>query len=217
MESRNIRVVIADDHSLFRTGLKTLLSQVRNVEIVGEAVNGQELIRRSIELSPDVILTDIGMPVMDGVIATKELARRKISNRVIVLSAYGKEEPVLQMLEAGALGYLLKTADTDEISEAINTVYRHKPYFCREITERLTDIVAKSYQMPIRVDVAFTEREKDIIRLICKEYTSKEIAYTLNLSKRTVEGHRTRIMDKVGARGIAGVITYALDKGIYRK
>ena len=217
MESRNIRVVIADDHSLFRTGLKTLLSQVRNVEIVGEAVNGQELIRRSIELSPDVILTDIGMPVMDGVIATKELARRKISNRVIVLSAYGKEEPVLQMLEAGALGYLLKTADTDEISEAINTVYRHKPYFCREITERLTDIVAKSYQVPIRVDVAFTEREKDIIRLICKEYTSKEIAYTLNLSKRTVEGHRTRIMDKVGAKSIAGVITYALDKGIYRK
>lgn len=217
MESRNIRIVIADDHSLFRTGLKTLLSQVRNVEIVGEAVNGQELIRRSIELSPDVILTDIGMPVMDGVIATKELARRKISNRVIVLSAYGKEEPVLQMLEAGALGYLLKTADTDEISEAINTVYRHKPYFCREITERLTDIVAKSYQMPIRVDVAFTEREKDIIRLICKEYTSKEIAYTLNLSKRTVEGHRTRIMDKVGAKSIAGVITYALDKGIYRK
>lgn len=217
MESRNIRIVIADDHSLFRTGLKTLLSQVRNVEIVGEAVNGQELIRRSIELSPDVILTDIGMPVMDGVIATKELARRKISNRVIVLSAYGKEEPVLQMLEAGALGYLLKTADTDEISEAINTVYRHKPYFCREITERLTDIVAKSYQMPIRVDVAFTEREKDIIRLICKEFTSKEIAYSLNLSKRTVEGHRTRIMDKVGARSIAGVITYALDKGIYKK
>ena len=217
MEPKKIKVIIADDHSLFRSGLKTLLSQVKNVEIVGEAANGHELIRRSIELCPDVVLTDIGMPVMDGVLATKELARRKISNRVIVLSASGREEPVLQMLEAGALGYVLKTADTEEIAEAIQTVYRHKPYFCKEITERLTDIVAKSYQMPLRVDIAFTEREKDIIRLICKESTSKEIAYTLNLSKRTVEGHRTRIMDKIGAKSIAGVITYALDRGLYKK
>ena len=105
MEGRNIRVVIADDHSLFRSGLKTLLSQVKNIEIVGEAVNGQELIRRSIELSPDVILTDIGMPVMDGVLATKELARRKISNRVIVLSAFGREEPVLLNKNPIILGF----------------------------------------------------------------------------------------------------------------
>lgn len=217
MERRNIRVVIADDHTIFRTGLRTLLAQVKNVEVVGEAVNGQDLVRRSTELLPDVILTDIGMPVMDGVMATKELARRKISNRVIVLSAYGKEEPILQMLEAGALGYVLKSADTLEIAEAINTVYRHKPYFCREITERLTEIVSKSYQSTAHADIFFTEREKEIIRLICRECTSKEIAYAMNLSKRTIEGHRTRIMDKVGAKSIAGIITYALARGIYKK
>lgn len=209
--------MIADDHTLYRSGLRTLLAQVKNVEVVGEVTNGQDLVKRSLELKPDVILTDIGMPVMDGIVATRELARRKISNRVIVLSAYGREEPILQMLEAGALGYVLKSADSGEISEAINTVYRNKPYFCKEITERLTEIVTKSCQSPMLSDIFFTDREKEIITMICREATSKEIAYKMNLSKRTIEGHRTRIMDKVGAKSIAGIITYAVEKGLYRK
>jgi DNA-binding NarL/FixJ family response regulator len=217
MEKRNIRIVIADDHVLYRNGLRSLLGQIRNVELVGEASNGQDLVKRSIELLPDVILTDIGMPVMDGVMATKELCRRKIGSRIIVLSAHGKEEPILKMLEAGALGYVLKSADSEEISEAINSVYHNKPYFCKEITERLTEIVSKNYQTPPQVEILFTEREKDIMRLICRECTSKEIAYSLKLSKRTIEGHRTRIMDKIGAKSIAGIITYALEKGIYKR
>ena len=217
MEKRNIKVLIADDHGVFRTGLRILLSQLKNIEVVGEAGNGQELVRRSMELSPDVVLTDISMPVMDGIAATRELIRRKTGSRVIVLSAHGREEPILQMLEAGALGYVLKTADSVEISEAISTVYQHKPYFCREITERLTEIVAKNYRTPVRAVITFTEREKEIMQLICHEYTSKEIAYALHLSKRTVEGHRTRIMDKIGAKSIAGIITYSVEKGIYKK
>ncbi len=216
MEKRSIRVMIADDHVLYRNGLRNLLTQVRNIDVVGEAANGQELVKRSIELMPDVILTDIGMPVMDGVLATKEIAKRKLGCRIIVLSAYGREEPILKMLEAGALGYVLKSAEAEEISEAIRTVYNHKPYFCREITEKLTEIVSKNYQMPPQADIHFTEREKDIMRLICRECTSKEIAITLHLSKRTVEGHRTRIMDKIGAKSIAGIITYALERGIYK-
>ena len=217
MEKKNIKVMIADDHGVFRTGLRVLLSNIKNIEVVGEAGNGQELVRRSTELSPDVILTDISMPVMDGIAATKELCRRKNGSRVIVLSAHGREEPILQMLEAGALGYVLKSADSEEISEAISTVYNHKPYFCREVTERLTEIVSKNYQSPLKNNASFTDREKDIMRLICNEFTSKEIAYTLHLSKRTVEGHRTRIMDKIGAKSIAGIITYSVEKGIYKK
>ena len=158
MEKRNIKVLIADDHGVFRTGLRILLSQLKNIEVVGEAGNGQELVRRSMELSPDVVLTDISMPVMDGIAATRELIRRKTGSRVIVLSAHGREEPILQMLEAGALGYVLKTADSVEISEAISTVYQHKPYFCREITERLTEIVAKNYRTPVSAVITFTER-----------------------------------------------------------
>jgi two-component system response regulator NreC len=217
MENRSIKVMIADDHGVFRTGLRILLSQLKNVEVVGEAGNGQELVRRSAELLPDVILTDISMPVMDGIAATKELCRRKSGSRVIVLSAHGREEPVLQMLEAGALGYLMKSADSIEISEAIRTVYHHKPYFCREITDRLTEIVSRNYLSPAKSEANFTDREKDIMRLICSEFTSKEIAYALHLSKRTVEGHRTRIMDKIGAKSIAGIITYSVEKGIYKK
>jgi DNA-binding NarL/FixJ family response regulator len=216
MEKKCIRVLIADDHVLYRNGLRTLLSQSRNIEVIGEVSNGQELLRSSIELSPDVVLTDISMPVMDGVLATKEITRKKLGCRVVVLSAFGKEEPILKMLEAGALGYVLKSADADEISEAIRTVYHHKPYFCREITEKLTEIVTRNYQLPPQLEIHFTEREKEIMRLICRECTSKEIAFTLHLSKRTVEGHRTRIMDKIGAKSIAGIITFAVARGIYK-
>ena len=216
MEKRNIRVIIADDHVLYRSGLRSLLTQIKNIEVVGEASNGQELVRRSIELTPDIILTDIGMPIMDGALATKEIARRKLGCRIIVLSAHGKEEPILKMLEAGALGYVLKSAEAEEISDAIRAVYQHKPYFCREITEKLTEIVSRNYQMPPLVDISFTDREKEIIKLICRECTSKEIAFAMGLSKRTVEGHRTRIMDKIGAKSIAGIITYALERGIYK-
>lgn len=214
MFRRNIRVVIADDHCLFRNGLRNLLSQIRHIEVIGEAMNGQELVRRSVELSPDIILTDINMPLMDGIMATREIARRRPGTGVIVLSAYNKEEPILRMLEAGALGYVLKSADNEEISEAISTVSEHKPYFCKEVTEKLTEIVSRNYQLPPDADLHFTDREKEIMRLICREFTSKEIAYSLSLSKRTVEGHRTRIMDKVGAKSIAGIITYAFRSGI---
>lgn len=217
MEKKTIKLMIADDHSLYRSGLRTLLNQLKHIQVVGEASDGQDLVNKSMDLSPDIILTDIGMPLMDGICATKEIIRRKSGSRVIVISAYGKEEPILRMLEAGALGYILKTADTDEISEAIDTVYQYKPYFCREITEKLTEIVSKNYQLPIRDETSFSDREKEIMQLICKEYTSKEIAYTLHLSKRTVEGHRTRIMDKIGAKSIAGIITYSVESGIYKK
>jgi len=214
MENRTIRLLIADDHDVFRSGLRMLLSQFKHVSVVGEASNGQELVRRCAELLPDVVMTDLMMPVMDGISATRELLRRKYGCRVIIFSAYGREEAILQTLEAGALGYLLKTAESAEISEAISTVYHNKPYFCREITERLTEIVSRNYQSPLRMSISFTDREKEIIKLICSECTSKEIAYSLHLSKRTVEGHRTRIMDKIGARSIAGIITYAVEKGM---
>ncbi|MBI2284237.1 MAG: response regulator transcription factor [Bacteroidetes bacterium] len=214
MFRRSIRVMIADDHHLFRKGLRGLLEQIRNVEVVGEADNGQELILRTMETSPDIILTDIDMPLMDGITAAREITRRKPGTGIIVLTAFNKEEPILRTLEAGALGYVLKSADNEEIAEAISTVLQHKPYFCREVTEKLTEIVSRNYQLPPDADLCFSEREKEIIRLICREFTSKEIAYSLKLSKRTVEGHRTRIMDKVGAKSIAGIITYAFRSGI---
>ncbi len=209
--------MIADDHSLFRDGLKQLLRMHSGIEITGEAVNGHDLLKKLAETPADVILTDIQMPVMDGAALTREVIRRKMGSRVLALSTLQREEPILKMLEAGALGYVSKTADGEEIIEAIHTVYRSKPYFCKTITEMLTGIVARSYQPPVNPEYSLSEKEKEIMRLICQERTSKEIADRLHLSKRTVEGYRTRIMDKISAKSVAGVIRYAMEKGVYRK
>ena len=211
-----IRVIIADDQHVFRLGLSALIKEMSGIELLDQAANGIELIEKAILHNPDVIITDIKMPVLDGVTATKELVKQIPTIKIIALSAYGKDELILQMLESGAIGYLLKSADAFEIKEAIEMVNQHKPYFCKEITQKLTEIVAKNYKLPDKSTSNFTERELEIIRLICKEFTSKDIAAQLHLSKRTVEGHRTRILEKIGAKSIAGIITYALNQGIYK-
>ncbi len=214
---QSIKVLIADDQCVFRIGLSALIKEMDGIELLDEAANGKILIEKALLLQPDVIITDIKMPELDGILATRELIKQIPNCKVIALSAYIKDDLILQMLESGAMGYLVKSASANEIKEAIETVNRHKPYFCKEITERLTEIVARNYKLPEKATATFTERELDIIRLICKEFTSKEIGSQLHLSKRTVEGHRTRILEKIGAKSIAGLITYAYDEGIYKK
>ncbi len=217
MNKKSIRVLIVDDQYVFRLGLKAVIHNMEGIEVVGEASDGLMMIKKAIELKPDLVLTDIKMPQLDGIAATKELFKLLPDSRVIALSAYVKDDLILQMLESGAMGYLVKSADAIEIKEAIETVFNRKPYFCKEITLRLTDIVTKNYKLPSKTEANFTERELEIIRLICSAFTSKEIANTLHLSKRTVEGHRTRILDKIGAKSIAGIITFAIESGIYQK
>ena len=217
MLKRTIKLLIADDHSVYRTGLKTFLSQIPHLEIAGEAGNGQDLMKLAIDLNPDVIITDLDMPVMSGIQATKELCKRIPYCRVIALTVHAREESILRMLEAGALGYVLKSADTKEIVEAIESVDLYKPFFCKAISEMLTTIITRDFKVPVAETVYLTEREKQIVQLICHEHTSKGIAHILCLSKRTIEGHRRRIMDKVGAKSIAGVIAFAYETGIYKK
>lgn len=217
MNQTEIRVLIADNETVFREGLKLLIQTPLKIKIVGEACNGEILLEQAYALKPDIILTDIAMPIMDGIAASKELFKKLPDSRVIALSAHAKDEFILQMIELGAMGYLVKSAEIEEIKEAIYTVYNRKPYFCKTITARLTEIVSRNYKLPLQNNRMFSEREQQIIQLICKEFTSKEIAETLHLSKRTVEGHRTRIMSKIGAKSIAGIITYAVQRGIYKK
>lgn len=217
MEKKRIRVIIADEHSVFRAGLITVLKKIPIIEVVGEADNGETLIDKIGLLLPNIVITDIKMSGMDGIIATKIITQRFPDVKVVCLSVLVKDDMILQMLEAGAIGYLTKSSNAEEIGEAILTVNEKKPYFCKIITERLTDIVTRNYQLPVNNETTFTDREIEIMRLICREFTSKEIAETLNLSKRTVEGHRTRIMDKIGAKSIAGIITFAVEQGIYQR
>ncbi len=215
MQKLPIRIVMADDHAVFRAGLRSFLGKFQDLKVVGEANNGEDLVELVHSLAPDVVITDIDMPRRNGIDATQAISKNNPSSRILILSVHASEQHITKMVDAGALGYVLKSSDAEEILEAIHTLYQHKPYFCKETTEKLTEIITKQVKGGSKEPVQLSLREKQIIQLICAEYTSKAIAYTLHLSKRTVEGHRTRIMDKIGAKSVAGIITYALENGIF--
>ncbi|HEY0677725.1 MAG TPA: response regulator transcription factor [Chitinophagaceae bacterium] len=208
----NIRLVIADDHEIFRDGLALMLSKQQDVELVAQAQNGMELIQLAGQHQPDVIMTDIKMPVMDGIEATRLLLQRDPKLKIIALSMFDEENLIVDMLEAGAKGYLLKNADKQEILEAISNVYEDKTYYCRHTSARLASMIVKSKFNPYKKSepVSFNEREKEIIRMICQQCTTQEIGEKLFLSKRTVEGYRTRLLEKMNVKNTAGVVIYAL-------
>lgn len=212
-----IKVVIADDHELFRDGLKLMLSSVDGIQLAGEAWDGRELINQVKKLQPDVVITDIKMPITDGVEATKFIMQNYPVIKVIALSMYDDEELILDMFEAGAIGYLLKNADKTEVADAIQSVFQNKPYYCKGTSGKLTKLLAFSrYNMQKQQKEAeFSEKEKEIIRLICQEYTNKQIGEKLFLSTRTVEGYRMKILEKMGAKNIVGIVIEAIRLGIY--
>lgn len=212
-----INVVIADDHELFRDGLKLMLNSAEGINLVGEAWDGRELINLVKKQQPDVVVTDIKMPITDGVEATKFIMQHYPAIKVIALSMFDDEELILEMFEAGAIGYLLKNADKSEMVEAIFTVNQNKPYYCKSTSGKLTKLLAYSrYNMQKQQKEAeFSEKEKEIIRLICQEYTNKQIGEKLFLSTRTVEGYRMKILEKMGAKNIVGIVIEAIRLGIY--
>lgn len=208
----SIRLVIADDHEIFRDGLALMLSKQQDIELIGQAGNGKQLVSLVNELQPDVVMTDVKMPVMDGIEATRSLIADNPDLHLIALSMFDEENLIVDMLEAGAKGYLLKNADKQEILDAIHSVYQGKPYYCHHTTSKLASLISKSKFNPYKKKdpLVFTDREKEIIRLICQQLTAQEIADKVFLSKRTVEGHRTRILEKMNVKNTAGVVIFAL-------
>jgi DNA-binding NarL/FixJ family response regulator len=207
-----IRVVIADDHEIFRDGLALMLSKQKNIQLIGQAENGRQLVDMVLTLHPDIILTDIKMPLMDGVEASRFIIQKIPDAKIIALSMFDEENLVVDMLEAGAKGYLLKNADKKEILEALATVYENNTYYCRLTTARLASMIVKSRFSDSKKTkpVEFNDREKEIIRFICQQDTAQQIADKLFLSKRTVEGYRTRILEKMNVKNTAGVVIYAM-------
>jgi DNA-binding NarL/FixJ family response regulator len=207
-----IRVVIADDHEIFRDGLSLMLSKQKNIELVGQAENGRQLVDLVAALKPDIILTDIKMPVMDGVEAARWVIQKSPDTKIIALSMFDEENLIVDMLESGAKGYLLKNADKQEILEAISTVHENNTYYCRLTSARLASMIVKSKFSDNKKTkpAEFNERELEIIRYICQQNTAQQIADKLFLSKRTVEGYRTRILEKMNVKNTAGVVIYAL-------
>jgi DNA-binding NarL/FixJ family response regulator len=213
-----IRIILADDHEIFRDGFKVMLKKQPSVQLIAEASNGEELITLSSELKPDVVVTDIKMPRMDGIEATKRLANDYPNIGIIALSMFDEENLIVDMLEAGAKGYLLKNAHKDEIIEAIHTVNSGHTYYCNDTSSKLAQMIARSSFKPSlrTAKPEFSEREFAVIRFICQEMSNKEIAHQLNLSIRTIEGYRDRILEKIGAKNAAGVVVYAIKNNIYK-
>jgi DNA-binding NarL/FixJ family response regulator len=203
-----IRIALADDHQLFRNGLKILLGSYADFEVLAEASNGNELLR-ALENSPcDIVLMDISMPEMDGVEATGRLARQMPDTRVIALSMYGEEEYYYRMVDAGAKGFILKDSDISEVHDAIVAVYKGGNYFSQELLYHVIKRI-KNREQEVKSS-SLSKREREILLKICEGLSNHEIADALFISKRTVDKHRANLLAKTGSKNTASLILYAI-------
>lgn len=216
MIPKKIKVLIADDHDVYRDGLRMLLQRDEQIEVIGEACNGRELVALVDKKMPDVVLTDLIMPVTDGVQAIRELHAKGIK-RIIALSTFDSERLIVEALEAGAMGYIIKNAQHGEIVKAVKLVYGYKAYHCSSSSTRLVKYIEKSNFNPAAKQNRdlFSEKEKEIICYVCEEKSSEEIGKLLCMSKRTVDGIRAKLLIKMNVKTLAGVAIYAIKNSIY--
>ncbi|MBC8264394.1 MAG: response regulator transcription factor [Anaerolineales bacterium] len=215
---KKIRLLLADDHTVLRAGLRMLLNAQPDMEVVGEAVDGAEAVERALELKPDVVLMDITMGGMSGLAATREIKDRIPQIKVLVLTMHDDEEYLRQMLEAGATGYVLKRAADTELVVAIRAVQRGEVFLYPSFTRVLLgDLLRKrgldsdsqqdSYEL-------LSQREREVLHLVALGYASQQIADQLFLSVKTIETYRARLMEKLNLKGRAALVRYALRKGL---
>jgi DNA-binding NarL/FixJ family response regulator len=211
-----IRIAIADDSSIFRDGLKVGLARDDNFELVLEAASGEELVSGIERIPTDVVLMDLKMPGMDGMEATKVIRSQWDHVKVLAVTMYDDEKFIIHLMENGANGYLLKNADSAEIRKAIYCVFENGYYFNDLVNKALLKkLVIKANLTPtFRPDIDLSDRELQVLHLICEEKTNVEIGQTIFLSSRSVEGIRQRLIEKVGARNTAGLVLFAVKNGI---
>jgi two-component system response regulator NreC len=211
-----IRILLCDDHTILREGIRLLLNSQSDLEVVAEAANGREAVDQALALRPDVILMDIAMPLLNGLEATRQIRREWPEARVLVLTMYESDEYVSQMLEAGAAGYVLKRVAGSELTYAIRAVHQGESFLYPSITKRLVEDYLRrveSGQERASFD-GLTDRERQVLQLIAEGHTNKAIADMLSLSVRTVQNHRAHIMEKLGMHDRGELIKYAIQKGI---
>ena len=209
---QKINVVITDDHKLFRKGIAALLSDFDFIGKIYEAGKGVELLSllKILNPLPDVILLDIRMPEMDGIAAQKKVRALYPNIKIIILSMEDDEPIVLYLIEKGVNGYLLKNADPDEMEFALKKVVSEDFYFSNYLSELIVKNVAKKNTKKYKGAGELTKRELYVLELICKQHTAEEIADKLNLSVRTIEGYRRKLLDKTKSKNMAGLVVYAL-------
>lgn len=211
-----IKVLLVDDHTIVRKGLRALLDAEPDIEVIGEAETGREALQRAHELLPDIVLMDISMPDMNGAEATRQIRHRLSSVKVLVLSMHADEEFVFQLLRAGASGYLIKKAATEELIFAIKTVFQGHSFLSPAISSTVIDAyVRRAGEMTAedRYEI-LTEREREILQLVAEGRTSREISELLHITTRTVETHRANLMAKLDIHTVAELTKYAIRRGI---
>lgn len=211
----SIKVIIADDHKIMRDGLKSMLEKQRDIEIIAEASDGRTSVELAIKLKPDVIIMDVAMPDMNGIEATRQIIEKSPKIKVIALSMHSDKQFILEMLNAGASGYLLKDCAFHELINAIHSVASNRSYLSPEIA----DVMIKEFKHVISkeslsVFSLLTSRERQVLQLIAEGKTTKEIAYTLKVSSKTIETYRQQIMYKLDIHSIAGLTKYAVREGL---
>ena len=213
-----IKVLIADDHVLYRAGVKTALSTKKDIKVIAEADNGMHLLSMLTVVQPDVILLDIQMPVMDGIGALPEIKKNWPHIKVVMLTMMDDHSMITKLMELGANSYLSKTSDSEIIYEAIKTCFEHEYYF-NTLTNKalLTNLKARNTMTPqkmVQLEANLSDKEMLVLQLMCEEKSTREIAEIVDLSPRTVEAIRDRLKEKTGAKTTAGLIMYAVKNNL---
>ncbi len=213
---QKIRVLVVDDHTIVRDGICALLALAPDVAVIGQASNGREALDMVAKLAPDVVLMDIAMPVLGGLEATRRICREYPDIRVLALTQYVDKEYFFPLIDAGACGFISKTAASSELTYAIRHVQRGESYLSPSVAKLMVEDYQQGLVSQNRRDSyeRLTDREREVLKLVAEGYTTQEIADTLVLSPKTVEGHKSNLMSKLGLHNRVDVVKYAVRKGI---
>jgi len=216
---RKIRVLLADDHTVVRQGLRALLAAEEDMEVIGEAENGRQAVMLAKKTPPDVVVMDVAMPLLNGLEATRQILKGVPRAKVLVLTSYGDDDCVTQMMDAGASGYLIKQTAANDLLKAIREVQKGNAYFSPAIAKRLRDQCREAFttgQSPRKAG-ELTSREAEVLQLIAEGFSNKQIAAELSISIKTVEKHRQQVMNKLNIHDVAGLTRYAITKGMIER
>lgn len=215
-----ITVLLADDHTLLRQGLRVLLEAEGDIEIVGEAENGRQAVQMAKKFLPDVVVIDIAMPLLNGLEATRQITMEVPSTKVLILSSYSDDEYVRQLTDAGSAGYLMKQTAANDLLKAIHEVKKGNAFFSPVIAKRLLDHYRQAFvsgEPGRKIGQRLTSRENEVLQLVAEGMGNKQIAAQLNLSVKTVEKHRQQLMNKLNIHEVAGLTRYAISNGVLEK
>jgi DNA-binding NarL/FixJ family response regulator len=211
----NIKIILADDHKLMREGLKSLLNQQTDITVIAQADNGREAVQLAERMEADVVVMDVSMPDLNGIDATRQIVSRAPKTRVIALSMHSDRQFVVEMLRAGAAGYMVKDSAFEELASAIRTVAKGQTYIAPKIGKFSMDDVATHFEEePLLAAPRLTDREREVLQLIAEGKGTKEVAAELHLSAKTVETHRQHLMDKLDIYSVAELTKYAIREGL---